>query len=106
MLRIAHGLPWWGSMGTVVTKLENGELGSVYTAHIKSVAGETWEACSRLLREDENVVTMTVADVTKSYTMDNIESVVEMFRYCFDGIPETTYEAEKRMKRCSKKKEV
>ena len=36
-LKVAHGKAWHDMMGTVIERLENGRLGSVDTAHIKSV---------------------------------------------------------------------
>ena len=105
-LKVAHGKAWHDVMSTVIDKLENGRLGSVDTAHIKSVVGETWEACSRTLREDDNILSLTVAGTTKSYELDNVQSVVEMFRDRFEGIPETTFESAKRFENRAQREKV
>ena len=94
VLKIVHGSTWNKSMGEIINKLENGQLGRTNPAQIKNVIEETWEACNRILREDENTLTQTVTGITKSYSLDDIESVVEMVTDRFNGIPETTYETE------------
>lgn len=91
ILKVSYGLVWQEVMGVIISKLENGELAVVNTPQVKATIEETWEVCNRTLREDENMVTWTLSEVTKSYKLDNISNVVEMYKDRFSSIPETTY---------------
>ena len=78
-LKVAHGKAWHDVMSTVIDKLENGRLGSVDTAHIKSGkhGRHAVALCEKMIT---CMLSLTVAGTTKSYELDNVQSVVEMFR--------------------------
>jgi hypothetical protein len=52
------------------------------------------------------MLSLTVAGTTKSYELDNVQSVVEMFRDRFEGIPETTFESAKRFENRAQQEKV